>query len=76
MSSSPDTLQVVLNKFASMAQSMASKSVVLGLADLVWWLKFLQLEQNFLNYLVAVALITFVQQTLWLFPQCYMACKE
>ena len=49
MQSLPDTHSVLLTRFASMSWSTASESIILGLLDLSWSLKFLQLEQNFLN---------------------------
>ena len=45
---SPDTLQVLLTKLTSMAESMTSESMVRGLPDLARSLRFLQLKkQNF-----------------------------
>ena len=45
-----DTLWVQLVKLVSMAWSMASESMILGVPDLAWLLKFLLPEQNFCNY--------------------------
>ena len=53
---SPDTLCVLLTRFASMGGSMALDSTNLGLPDLVWLLRFLQLKKNFFNHLVIVLL--------------------
>ena len=52
MSSSPDTLLVVLIGFASLALSMISEFTFLGVPNLAWSSRFWQCEQNFLNYLV------------------------
>ena len=54
MSSTPDTLRVLLSSFFSMAWCKDSESMVSGLTDLVWPPKFLRSKQNFFNHLVTV----------------------
>ena len=43
-----------LTKFASISWSMASESIVSGLPDPAWLLRFLKPKQDFLNHLVTV----------------------
>ena len=54
MLSLPDIFWVLRAGFASLALSMAFESILLGLTDLAWSLKFVQPKQNFLNRLVTV----------------------
>ena len=42
MTNLPDTLQVLLAEFASMAWSKILESMILGLPDFAWLLKFSQ----------------------------------
>ena len=69
MPSLPDTLQVLLAEFTSLAQSIASESTVLGLLDFAWSSWFLQPEWTFLNHL-----ITILWSTVSLFVQ-FESCK-
>ena len=64
MLNSPDTLQVLLTGFASMALSMALELMILGLIDIAWSLWFLQPEQNFSNQIVTIlwSISPFTQQ--------------
>ena len=64
MLSSPDTLHVLIARFAYMAWSTASESTVLGLADLVRSSRFFQPVRNFLNHQVTV---------LWIIVPSYFA---
>ena len=77
MTRSPDTLHVLLAGFVPMAWNTASAFTVLGLTDLAWSLKSVQLVWNFFNYLFTLfwstVLSTSTQQifsvasaTLWL----------
>ena len=52
MTGSPDTLQLLLATFASIASSKVLESTVLGQPELVWSMRFLQTKHNFLNHLV------------------------
>ena len=54
MPSSPDTLRVILARFASVIWSTASESTVLGLPKLAWLLRILQFQWNFFGHLAVV----------------------
>ena len=76
MPSLPDTLRVLLVRFAFMVWNTASESTVLDQPELAWSSSFLQLGQNFLNYLVTLIWSTapspFAQQIVfWLLLRCY-----
>ena len=60
------SLSVLLSGFVFMAWSMAMESIVLGLPNFALMSRFLQLEQNSLNYLVSVTVI------IWIFTFCTM----
>ena len=54
ISRSPDTLWALLAGFVSITWSTASKSIHLGLPDLVWYLRFWQPKRNCLNHLATL----------------------
>ena len=54
MSSSPDTLKVLLAGFVLIVWSMTLESMLFGLSDLAWLSRFLKPKKNFLNHLVTV----------------------
>ena len=60
MSSSPDTLQVLLTRFVFMVWRTASESIVLDLPDLAWLSRFLQPQRNFFSYLIIVINCNFI----------------
>ena len=63
MQSSPDTLNLHLTKFTSMAYSMALESIILGKTDLAWSSNIMQPEQNFLHHLITVINCAFLFDT-------------
>ena len=69
MPSSPYKLYVLLTESAFMASCTVPESTLLGLSNIAWLLRFLQLQQNFLNKLPIVlgstASSPFVQQMFW-----------
>ena len=62
-----DTLRVLLTRFTSMAWSTSSVSILLSLPDVTWLSMLLQLEPNFLKYLLRLHISR--NKRFWLLPR-------